>query len=220
MSTFVISNIHGNNARFQSILKKAKFTKTDTLMILGDLIDFGHDSKGVLDSIFLLKKHGFKVICIRGDHEQILLDTLDGKYSKNFWLSLGGQKTLESFNVKDVTHIPNPYIEFLKSLPLFHITEHYYFVHAGIDMTANMPLKDSKSLLTLTNWQEKYVEGWLGESKIIHGHTPESQTEILKQIEKGYNVIGIDNGNQVRKELGFGKLCIFNLDENTCIFEG
>lgn len=219
MSLFAISNIHGNNFGFQKILKKAKFTKQDTLVILGDVVDFGNDSKSVFDTIFLLKEHGFKVICIRGDHEQMVLDALNDNLLLEKWLRNGGKETLGSFNCSEISLIPQKYIDFIKSFQNFYLTENCYFVHGGIDMTQDNPLRHTQSLLSLSNWQEKYIEGWLNGSLVIHGHTPQNQKEITNQFNLGFDVIGIDNGNQVEKIEGFGQLCILNVDEKLFIFE-
>jgi serine/threonine protein phosphatase 1 len=219
LSILIISNLHGNNIGFQKILKKSTYTKKDTLIILGDSIDYGIDSKGVLDTTLLLIEHGFKVVNILGDHEEMLLKSINDRYKESQWIKNGGYQTLKSFKCNSVNEIPIKYINYLKSLPYYFMTEQYYFVHAGINMLSDMPLRDKQSLLTLINWQDKYIDGWLGNSRIIHGHTPLSKTEIINQIDRSYNVIGINNGNQIKSSLGYGQLCILNLEENIFIFE-
>ena len=73
MSKYAISDIHGCIATFKTLLDKIKFSKEDELYLLGDYIDRGPDSKGVIDHIWYLQKSGYQVHCLRGNHENMLL---------------------------------------------------------------------------------------------------------------------------------------------------
>ena len=97
MRTFVISDIHGNNELFRKSLKLVAFKKSDKLILLGDLIDRGIDSKGVLDTTLLLLETGLDVECLMGNHEKMLLDAFLNTNNLNQWLLNGGDKTLSSF---------------------------------------------------------------------------------------------------------------------------
>src|SRR5690606_20853817 len=108
--------------------------KNDTLFILGDLIDRGKDSKGVLDTVFLLLEHGFDVRCLRGNHEQMLLDSFTSVSDKVNWMRNGGKETLKSFMTSELEKIPSKYIEFLESLNFYFNYQNYIFVHAAINM--------------------------------------------------------------------------------------
>ena len=97
MRIFVITDLHGKNELFRKSLKEIGLKKTDKLILLGDIIDRGEDSKGLLDTIILLKEHSFDVTCLMGNHEQMLLDAHLNVNNLNLWLLNGGDKTLSSF---------------------------------------------------------------------------------------------------------------------------
>ncbi|WP_435522956.1 metallophosphoesterase [Chryseobacterium indoltheticum] len=116
MRLIVVADIHGNNDKFRKALKSFSLRRTDKLILLGDLIDRGKKSKDVLDTIILLKNSGFdNIIIIRGNHEQMLLDSIDDENKEYIWLKNGGDKTLQSFRVNFANQIPQLYIDLIKS---------------------------------------------------------------------------------------------------------
>lgn len=218
MSTYIISDIHGCNIKFRKALKSIKLKKEDTLVLLGDLIDRGPDSKEVLDTVFLLKEHNFNIICIKGNHEQMLLDSLNDFNQELNWLRNGGKETLSSFLTSDIEKIPEKYIDFLKSLDTYYILDDFIFVHAGIDMTLQDPFSDEKSLLWLRKWEEKFDEKWLGKRIVIHGHTPTEKDEIISRFKSKKQVLCIDNGSYLDKD-GYGSICVLKLEDLSLHFE-
>ncbi|KIX21236.1 hypothetical protein SY27_10825 [Flavobacterium sp. 316] len=219
MSTYIISDIHGCNLTFRKALKTIKLKKQDTLVILGDLIDRGFDSKGVIDTIFLLLENQFNVICVKGNHEQMFIESFTDITSKVNWMKNGGKDTLKSFLTSDIERIPMKYVDFIKSMKTYYILDGYIMVHAGIDMTVKEPLKDEKSLLWLRDWEEKYDATWLGERKVIHGHTPTTKMNIINQVKENKKIVCIDNGVFVNDKDEYGSLCILKLDDLTFYFE-
>lgn len=212
MSIYVISDIHGCNVKFRLALKSVRLKKTDTLILLGDLIDRGNESKEVIDTIFLLEEHGFNIITIQGNHEEMLLNSLEDFTSEVNWLRNGGDKTLESFSTAEISRIPQKYIDYFQSMKKYHTMDRFILVHAGINMLASNPLEDEKSLLWLRDWRKLYNKEWLGDRIVIHGHTPTNRSEIENQFKEKQNVLCIDNGAFMNKE-GFGKICILKLDD-------
>ncbi len=219
MSTYIVSDIHGCNLTFRKALKNIGLKKTDTLIVLGDLIDRGSDSKGVIDTIFLLLEHEFNVKCIKGNHEQMLLDSLDDISSKVNWMRNGGKETLKSFLTSDINKIPNNYIDFIQELPLYLEIENFIFIHACINMTIDFPFSDEFTLLWGRDWEKYYDSNWLGSRKIIHGHTPKISTDIELQIINENNIICIDNGSYMKNKAGYGAICVLKLDDFTVHFE-
>lgn len=211
MSRFTISDIHGHNLTFERLLKKIRFQKSDELIILGDYIDRGPDSKAVLDTIMNLKDQNYKITCLMGNHEQMLLQTVEDPSFKSNWIRNGGDITLSSFSTSSIEKIPQKYIDFISSLKLYHELEDYIFVHAGVNMLAENPLEDKDSLLWLRDWEGKYNQKWLGNRTVIHGHTPMCRNNILSQGEYNEKVIGIDNGCFVDRP-GYGSLCALDID--------
>ncbi|MEM9260991.1 MAG: metallophosphoesterase, partial [Bacteroidota bacterium] len=73
MPRYAISDIHGCAATFRTALKTIAFSQKDELFLLGDYIDRGPDSMGVLEHIWTLQATGYEVTCLRGNHEQMLI---------------------------------------------------------------------------------------------------------------------------------------------------
>ena len=128
--TLVFGDIHGCLLAFDTILNEINLTEKDTIILLGDYIDRGPDSKGVIDRVIELREK-YNVIALKGNHEEIMEHAGDGLADYVWWRTVGGDTTLFSFNC-DVEDIEEPYWEFIDSLELYHETEDYIFVHAGL----------------------------------------------------------------------------------------
>jgi len=217
MGTFVISDVHGCNDAFRKALKLIKLKKTDTLILLGDLIDRGEDSKGVIDTVLLLIEHEFNIICLKGNHEQMFLDAFDNIQSKINWLKNGGDSTLSSFYTSSIEKIPDKYIDFVKSFKLYYAYDNYIFVHAGLNMKIENPFIDEYSILWMRD-QENYLnQNWIGNRLIIHGHNPTTRNEIERSINNLNNIICVDNGCFFNRE-GYGNICVLQLETMTLNF--
>lgn len=194
--TFIIGDIHGCNRTFQALLEHLNLGKEDQLVLLGDYIDRGPDSKGVIDTIFRLQEAGREVVCLRGNHEQLLLDALDDAGDLELWLVNGGRQTMASFDADRLRDIPQPYIEFFKSTLLFHKAEHCICVHGGLDFFKPDPLENAHALLWSRRWYADIDYTWLGNRIVVHGHTP-AEIEVIR--EQSLNLerqryLNLDNG--------------------------
>ncbi len=99
MKTFVIGDIHGRCAQLLSLLEMIpREESSDTLVFLGDLIDRGPDAPGCVAHVLKLSRSNPEhVICLRGNHEQMLLDFIEG--TSNIWITpvTGGERTFEQY---------------------------------------------------------------------------------------------------------------------------
>lgn len=174
---FAISDIHGCVKTFRKlVLEVIELSKTDNLYLLGDYLNKGPDSKGVFDFIFELQKAGYKLKCLRGNHEQYLVDGLKYSWEEIAFLNRGGRETLESFGVDKIHQIPEKYLNFIKSLPFFFETESYLLIHAGLNFDLEDPFKDDFSMLNIRDMKVDLIK--TGNKKIIHGHVPNSYLDI------------------------------------------
>ena len=86
MRTFVVGDIHGRCAQLLNLLDMLPRDPQDTLVFLGDLIDRGADAPGCVDHVRKLRRENLeRVICLRGNHEQMLMDFLEGQ--STMWLT-------------------------------------------------------------------------------------------------------------------------------------
>src|ERR1041385_2389398 len=98
MKTFVVGDIHGRCAQLHMLLDMLPRTSSDTLVFLGDLIDRGADIPGCVEHVrHLCRSDPDKTICLRGNHEQLLLDFIDG--ANSIWMedSIGSDQTFAQY---------------------------------------------------------------------------------------------------------------------------
>ncbi len=225
MSRYTITDIHGCAKTFKQILLTLNFSKRDKLYLLGDYIDRGPDSKGVLDYIMELQESGHKVYCLKGNHEEkMLLSRHDINQSRN-WLIWGGKETLESFGVDQINDIDNKYLEWMEALPNILELPDYVLVHAGLNFLISDPKVDQYAMRWIRNWYPDINLTWLDGRIILHGHTPLSKLEIEEQLEnlldednERAQYLDLDNGC-VYKLQGKNQLCAFNMDTKSLHFE-
>lgn len=185
--------MHGCAKTFRKlVLEVIKLDKDDTLYLLGDYINKGPDSKGVIDFIFELQHSGYTLKCLRGNHEQYLLDGLNYSWEEIAFLNRGGKETLQSFGVDKVHQIPSTYLTFIQSLPFYFETENHLLIHAGLNFDLDDPYKDDFSMLNIRNMVVDLKK--TGNNKIIHGHVPHSYLDIEKELTFPDNHISIDGG--------------------------
>lgn len=215
MSRYAISDIHGCIKTFKALLKKLTFKKEDKLFLLGDYIDKGPDSRGVIDQIWKLQNEGFSLNCLRGNHEQMLLDDI----SKSCELYKGESATLASFEVNQNIDIPKKYIEWMRRLEYYFELDDYILVHAGLNFLRKDPLADLKEMMWVRGWYDQINRDWLEKRIIVHGHTPTKKTVIKNNLKilEHLPVIDIDAGCFSRIE-GLGNLCALNLDSKELTF--
>ena len=220
MSRFTISDIHGCAKSFKALLKKINFIKSDVLYLLGDYVDRGPDSKGVIDHIWDLQSKGYEIHCLRGNHEDKMLASCKADMDTEEWLYWGGRLTLGSFSVQAANQIPQKYIDWLESLQYYIEVDNYILVHAGLNFEKEDPMADQKSMMWMRDYYDTINYDWLGDRIILHGHTPISGSEIerLRSNLDEFKCLNIDNGCYYDKE-GQGHLCCFDLDKKALIFQ-
>lgn len=226
MKKFAISDIHGCRKTFVALLDKIAFSKNDKLYLLGDYVDRGPDSKGVLDEIFQLQKNGYTVRCLRGNHEEILLRSLYDPIGLENWMLTDGKKTMDSFGVEVTGDIPAVYLDFMSELDYYFEVDEYILVHAGLNFKLFEPLADQRDLLIIRKWYPYIRYDWLGARIILHGHTPMPFYEIENQLfeldksryldlDAGCVYAGSDRPDRV----GLGRLCAFDMTNRQLTFQ-
>lgn len=180
-----IGDIHGTLEKLQMLLAGINWDPAeDMLLFIGDYVDRGSDSAGVIDHILGLKQWSDNIVCLRGNHEQLLLDFLDGKNIQTF-LYNGGAATIDSYGGPE-GGIPEEHYQFIQSLPYYYETDEYIFVHAGLRDA--IPLKEQDPYDMLWIREEFIFSDYDHGRRVIYGHTP-SRRPVVQP-----NKIGIDTG--------------------------
>jgi serine/threonine protein phosphatase 1 len=196
-----IGDIHGCLQSLNELLVKLIDYSGYTYIFIGDYIDRGPDSYGVVERLIEFEEEQ-SCIFLRGNHEQMLLDAYMGR-GLDLWLRNGGKATLASYGATDdQVRFPDEHLAFYQKTKMYYETENYFFVHAGLSprKTIEENLKDEEERAEFL-WRRSHLNAFetAWEKEVVFGHTPRPHP-ILKPT-----MIGIDTGC-VYKSLGYGKL--------------
>ena len=139
MRLFAIGDIHGCRQALQRLDQEIQFCATDTVVTLGDYVDRGPDSRGVIEHLFGLRKR-CRLIALKGNHEVMMLRARADCPVVADWLSFGGDAALDSYPAKTLDDIPDAHWRFLESTVDYHETSREFFVHANAN--PDVPLQD------------------------------------------------------------------------------
>lgn len=207
---YAIGDIHG---RLDKLLPLEGMIETDAaaraarrrvLVYLGDYIDRGPASQGVIEHLSLQRLTGFEVVHLAGNHERMMLDFLEDAENAGPWFANGGLPTMESYGLpvgdrKALTQpdilrlqdglrmlLPSRHRTFLRNLRFQHREGDFLFVHAGIRPGVPIDEQKEEDLLWIR-------QPFLGSNTdhgcvVVHGHT------VTEEPEFRPNRIGIDTG--------------------------
>lgn len=208
---YAIGDVHGRldllKALVAEILRDVIRSKPATrplLILLGDYIDRGDESAGVIDFLCALKADpALEVRALKGNHEQALLNFLADPALGPKWNAYGGDMTLAAYGVAApgpaadaeawkaasaslAVALPPAHLEFLRSLDLMIEVEDYLFVHAGIRPKVDLEAQTEHDVMWI---REAFLDATVGCGKVVvHGHTPTATVEAKPHR------IGIDTG--------------------------
>ena len=176
MRTLAIGDIHGCLAAFDHLIRFAKLTPQDTLIILGDVVDRGPDSRGVITRLMQLRSF-CQVILLKGNHEVMMLRSRDDPAWDQDWRGHGGRQTLKSYapGKENPTHsdVPAEHWEFLEcEFRDYWETDRHIFVHAGLD--PYVALSEQNPLPLFWEFLGRGARGHMSGKTIICGHTSQS----------------------------------------------
>jgi serine/threonine protein phosphatase 1 len=176
---WAIGDIHGCSTALRALMAAIDPRPEDTVVVLGDFIDCGPDSKGVVEHLIALGNR-CQLICLLGDHEEMLLNALESKSEFRYWFKLGGKQTLRSYSdwLTDVDVIPPEHVRFIRNCRDYYETETHVFVHAN----CNPSLPISLTSATKLRWELldlSQVQAHQSRKTVVVGHTPQVSGEVL-----------------------------------------
>lgn len=187
---FAIGDIHGHLDKLVALIDKISVDfEHDRLIFLGDYVDRGPNSYGVVEYLIELKKKCSRCVFLKGNHEYMLEKYLVDGDSFTYMLN-GGRQTIESYlkhtPTASETLIPARHRAFFDSLLMYFETEDYIFVHAGL--RPKIPL-EKQSVQDMLWIRYDFIESAYNHGKkIVFGHTPISSPKIEP------NKISLDTG--------------------------
>lgn len=180
-----IGDIHGCLKQLKALLKKVEPTPSDQIIFLGDYVDRGPDSAGVIDYLIEFSRTFPASIFLRGNHEQMFVDYLE-EHDSTMFLMNGGHKTLDSYRQREMWPVPQTHRSFLQALHHYYAIDDYIFVHAGLRPGIPVTAQDNFDLLWIR--QEFIGSGYDWGQTVVYGHTP------LEEPFLGERRIGLDTG--------------------------
>lgn len=182
-----IGDIHGCRDQLQGLLNQVAPTVNDRLVFLGDYIDRGDDSPGVLDDLLALQRQLPKTVFLKGNHEQMLLEYLAGDLGIGYLLN-GGSATLQQYGRRGTPRLPPSHRDFLGNLQLSWRQDGFLFVHAGLKPGVAIADQSENDLLWIRQEYLSHPDPCEWGVVVVHGHTP--QQEVTLESCR----IGLDTG--------------------------
>jgi serine/threonine protein phosphatase 1 len=187
--TIALGDIHGCSRALSAVLDAVQPGSDDTIVPIGDYIDRGIDSKGVIDLLLELDQH-CRLVPIMGNHEQMLLEIIGGdleprevQYRFQRWLEFGGIATLDSYgDGLRLDLIPDAHIAFLARCRDYFETETHIFVHANYYPMLPMD-QQPVSVLRWESLRDLIPEPHCSGKTAIVGHTSQKTGEV---VDVGY----------------------------------
>lgn len=194
---YAIGDIHGRADLLARLIAQIEQDSADVpakaiLVLLGDYIDRGADSRGVIDALLALSPDKFELVFLRGNHEAALLNFLANPATGPYWLRIGGDRALMSYGVTPFASdaspealsaasqalaaaLPPAHLEFLQSLKVSARYGDYVFVHAGLRPGKALEAQTDEDLISIRKDFLKSNARW--PFVVVHGHSP---------VESGY----------------------------------
>lgn len=177
--TYAIGDLHGRldllRAAVDAIAEHAQDAPF-RVVFLGDYVDRGPDSRGVIDFLMALQSR-WPVVCLKGNHEELMSRALSEPRGTAMarWLENGGDSTLLSYGVEPGADpsgaIPCEHLQWIAGLPRTTGDNHRIYVHAGLMPGTPVHRQKDEACLWI---RERFLNARASEfeAHIVHGHTP------------------------------------------------
>lgn len=193
---YAVGDIHGRldlladlHGRIEADMSQYP-TRRVTIIHLGDYVDRGPDSSGVIDRLQSISFGDAATVFLRGNHEQYMIDYINGGTRVNAWIANGGLETMQSYGYDTYDplsdddartfreKVPAAHRSFLNKTALLHQIGNLVFAHAGIDPTRPIDCQKPADLMWI---REKFLNNTddIG-VLVVHGHTPRDVPELMR----------------------------------------
>lgn len=211
MSLYAIGDIHGCLRTLEGLIEQIDPTSDDHLIFIGDYVDRGPDSRGVIEYLIGLRER-FRCTFLRGNHEAMMLNFIHHK-ELELWHINGGDSTIASYTTNGRVEIPEDHIEFVRDTVSYHDEPDFFFVHAGLkpDLTIMENLQRFSSEVFLWERSHLAATSLVWEKPVVCGHTPQREPIDTEKL------ICIDTGCVYLSYPGYGTLTAVKLPEREMI---
>jgi serine/threonine protein phosphatase 1 len=210
---FAATDLHGCLRTFRYLVEQElRLRPADHLYLLGDYVNTGPDSGGMLDYLMQLQGFGYQVHCLRGNHEQELLDARYSHGDEPWRTPAERALTLTSFGVTHLRDLPTRYIDWMAALPLQLELPDFVLVHAGFNFA--LPVADMRRDTHSMLYAKSFVfdPSRLAGKRLLHGHVPTPVAEVQARVAAHAGAVGLDTGCAYRHNTALRHLAALNLD--------
>lgn len=176
--TYAIADLHGANDLLELALAgidkhaAAAPAGSRSVVFFGDYVDRGPGSRQIIERLMAGPAEGWHWVCLKGNHEDMLIETVRAPLDPSWWISNGGGATLESYgqasNEHDLSVIPEAHLAWIEALPPLAADHFRVYVHAGVDPTLSLDEQIEHELL----WSRMSNRHGHDGRFVVHGHTP------------------------------------------------
>ena len=174
--TYAVGDIHGCRSELDRLLDAIEVDSAGRkykLVFLGDYIDKGRDSRGVIERLMALKdrKHA-DIVLLKGNHDDLMARAARGDtLALEKWLTMDGGSVLRQFGCARATDLPEAVVRWVEAMPTLHSDRHRIFVHAGLD--PDLPFDQQTDEIRMT-MRGGFLDRDVDFGKhVVHGHTPQ-----------------------------------------------
>jgi serine/threonine protein phosphatase 1 len=193
-AVYAVGDVHGRLDLLEDLLVRIRedagqhsADSARSLIFLGDYVDRGPESRGVVEAVMSDLLPGFTIVCLLGNHEEAMLSFLEGESDGLDWLSFGGLETLLSYGVPLrslpdsgeavkalqaalIEAVPERHVAFFRNCLLHYSVGDYVFVHAGVRPGITLEKQTQTDLLWIRD-DFLRVRAPLPGRVVVHGHT-------------------------------------------------
>jgi serine/threonine protein phosphatase 1 len=173
-----VGDVHGCTPALAAALGAAQPRPDDTVVMLGDYVDRGPDSRGTID--YLLELAGrCALVPLLGNHDWMVLELAAGRGTLfSDWLSFGGEATLASYDCASPEEFPPAHLDFLRGCRRFYETDRHFFVHGSYVKEIPLALQPEDAILWDSLRYRLPGPHCSGKTAIL-GHTAQKNGEVL-----------------------------------------
>jgi serine/threonine protein phosphatase 1 len=175
---FAVGDIHGCATALRTLIEAIDPQPEDTIVVLGDVIDYGPDTKGVIQQLIELSQR-CQLFLVRGNHEELLLDAVSSRSDVRHWIDCGGRTTLMSYPDRKADELIDPdHLRFLRNDREYYQTDKFIFVHASYDPAQPM-IRQSRRMLRWESVSPAKAAPHCSGKTAIAGHSRQITGEVL-----------------------------------------
>ncbi len=173
-----IGDVHGYLTALDALLRAIGPRPGDTIVMLGDYVDRGPDSRGVIDRLIVLKQQ-CRLVPLLGNHDELLLDICNGRTELiGEWLMYGGDTTVASYDSNVPDGVPRQHVDFLKECLPYYESDHHFFVHANYYSNLTLEQQPREALYWESLRDREPFPHCSGKTAVV-GHTAQKNGEIF-----------------------------------------